>query len=155
VATVAGGRTRHHSIYNGLKKLKNIEYVFIHDGVRPLVTGRIMIDLYNMLDSDNNIGVIPVLPVKDTLKKIKDGFIEGTLDRKDIVAVQTPQAFPFEKIMEAYSRFENELEEFTDDAAIYEKAGYKVKTVKGDYRNIKITTNEDLQMCEFIKTKMR
>lgn len=150
VITVSGGKTRHHSVYNGLKALKNAEYVFIHDAVRPFATQKIIIELYQSITSQNNFGAIPVIRIKDTLKFIKDGFTNGTLNRNEIAAVQTPQAFHIDKLINAYELYENDLAIFTDDAAIMEKSGCAIFAVEGDYNNIKITTSEDLKLAEYM-----
>jgi 2-C-methyl-D-erythritol 4-phosphate cytidylyltransferase len=147
---VPGGRTRVESVYQGLKKVKNnCDIVLIHDGVRPFVS-------YNLINTciENAINYkacIPVIDVVDTIKEVsEDGIVTKTLDRKKIKAVQTPQAFDFSILRDCYEKAMTEDAEFTDDASIVEYYGYKVKTIEGLYKNIKITTPLDLRLAEII-----
>ena len=147
---VFGGKTRTESVYQGLKSVsKNCNIVLIHDGVRPFVS-------YNLISSciENayiHKACVPVIDVLDTIKEVsEDGMVVKTFDRKTLRAVQTPQAFDFNIIRECYEKAMTEAAEFTDDASIVEYYGYKVKTIEGLYKNIKITTPLDLRMAEII-----
>lgn len=133
-SVVKGGPTRAHSVYNGLKAVpKDTEIVVIHDGVRPFVKPKL---IKNVIDAAKRYGAaICAVPVKNTIKEVRGSFVKKTLNREDLVSVQTPQAFRYKLLMDRYKRFD-----LTDDSALVSK----VKVVEGDYRNIKITTSEDL-----------
>jgi 2-C-methyl-D-erythritol 4-phosphate cytidylyltransferase len=150
-ALVAGGNTRQDSVFNGLQALpENTDFVIIHDGVRPFVTDEMIRTCLEAAD-DWGAAVVAV-PVKDTVK-IADGdeFIVDTLDRSQLWAVQTPQAFRKEVLLEAHQHARQKQIQVTDDAALVEQLGFKVKLVMGNYRNLKITTPEDLIIAEALK----
>ena len=90
-------------------------------------------------------GVVPVVPVADTVKRVRDGLITGTEPRNELVLAQTPQAFRVGVLRMAHERAAAEGCEATDDAALLEWAGSPVRTVAGDAANVKITTPEDLR----------
>ena len=145
---VKGGANRQESVCNGMAMLKEDENnVLIQDGARPFADERIIGDVAEALGeySAATCGV----KVKDTVKEItKDGISAKTLNRDSLFAVQTPQGVRVKAYKSALARFED-LSVFTDDTSIMEAAGYKVKCVEGSYRNIKITTPEDLIIAEF------
>jgi len=152
----AGGVERQDSIFNALKLLEEREIplpgetlILIHDGARPLIPK----GLIKMLaeEIENFDAVVPGIQVKDTLKEVSpNGTVVSTLDRSVIRAVQTPQAFKFKTIKTAYERACSDQFYATDDAALVERMGGKVKIIEGDENNIKITTREDLKMAEDI-----
>jgi 2-C-methyl-D-erythritol 4-phosphate cytidylyltransferase len=150
----AGGKERQDSVYNGLKHMEdNNSIVLIHDGVRPLIRPHLVEELIKqMSDAIRNReecdGIIPGVPVKDTIKETEDGFVRKTLRRGSLWAVQTPQAFPCKKILRAYDEAAREGYYATDDAALIERYGGTVKVIMGSYTNIKITTPEDLVVAE-------
>lgn len=147
-----GGAERQDSVYSGLKLIKNASsIVFIHDGARPLLPGSLIRDAISGLKGFD--GAVAGLPLKDTVKKTdKGGVVRETLNRHALRAVQTPQVFRFRTIMEAYERAMREGFYSTDDSALVEKLGGRVRVVEGSYMNIKITTPEDLHAAEmFIK----
>jgi len=144
-----GGETRTESVYEGIKMAsKNLGILLIHDGVRPFIS-------YNLINAivENAYqykACIPVIDVVDTIKQVEDGFALKTLDRKTLKAVQTPQAFDYSLIRECYDKAIFEDTNFTDDSSIVEFYGYKVKTIDGLTRNIKITTPLDLRIAEIL-----
>lgn len=146
---VAGGKTRTESVYQGIKKVRNCNIVLIHDGVRPFVS-------YNLINTCienaiNHKACIPVIDLVDTIKEVsEDSIVTKTLDRKKLKAVQTPQAFDFSILRECYENAMTEDVEFTDDASIVEYYGYKVKTIEGLSKNMKITTPLDYRMAEIL-----
>lgn len=154
-AILEGGVQRYHSVMNAVLGMAPCDYVFIHDGARPLVTEEILGRLYEQVQKDS--ACIAGMPVKDTVK-IADasGYIEATPNRNLVWNVQTPQVFSYELIHAAYAMLrekERELTEcgiqITDDAMVVETfLGTKIKLVEGSYRNIKITTPEDLEIAE-------
>lgn len=150
----AGGKERQDSVYNGLKHIEDKNsIVLIHDGVRPLIEPRLVEDLIKRIsdaisNKEDCDGIIPGVPVKDTIKETEDGFVRKTLKRGSLWAVQTPQAFPCKKILKAYEEAAREGYYATDDAALIERYGGTVKVIMGAYTNIKITTPEDLYISE-------
>jgi len=145
---VVGGDERQDSIANGLAHV-TAEWVMVHDGARPFVTKSLLIKLFNA--AKDKKAVVLGTAVKDTIKIVDaKGVITTTPDRKSLWAVQTPQAFHLSILKEAY-RFAKEKGFLgTDDASLVEKIGYKVHVIEGDYRNIKITTPEDLVVADAI-----
>lgn len=145
---VAGGKERYHSVHHGLQAVEEADYAFIHDGARPFVDNDMIERAYEAV-KEHKACVIG-MPVKDTIKIAdKNGFASQTPDRKKVWQVQTPQTFEFQLIKDAYSRLlEEEPEGITDDAMVVETmTDCKVKLVEGSYRNIKITTPEDLEIA--------
>ncbi len=147
-----GGPERQDSVYNGLLLIADgrDQIVLIHDAARPLaereMIRRMIAELLREKPSCD--GVIPAVPVKDTIKEVKRDTIVRTLDRDALRAVQTPQIFWFDKILRVYERALEQKEFATDDAALLERYGGKIKVTTGSYRNIKITTPEDLTIAE-------
>ncbi|MDK2808929.1 MAG: 2-C-methyl-D-erythritol 4-phosphate cytidylyltransferase [Clostridiales bacterium] len=145
VQIVCGGKERYHSVYQGLQSIKNSDYVFIHDGARPFVTKQEISEL--MVQVQTYGACICAVPVKDTIK-ISDanGFVVETPARDALWQIQTPQVFSFPLIVSAYQRFIQKMDStVTDDAMIVERyANHPVKLIMSSYRNIKITTQEDL-----------
>lgn len=148
-AVTAGGRERCHSVYEGLKVLsEDTEYVLIHDGARPYVTGNIIADAIQAVKTYQ--ACVVGMPVKDTIKITDDSQIAvQTPERSHLWAVQTPQAFAYDIVWKAYSMLMQKEIPVTDDAMVVEKfLHYPVKVIEGSYRNIKITTPEDLLIAE-------
>ena len=140
-----GGRERCHSVYKGLQALpKDIEYVLIHDGARPFVTKQMIEDTITAVKEYK--ACVVGMPVKDTIKITNtDQFSIQTPERQYVWAVQTPQAFSFELVWKAYSMLMEKEIPVTDDAMVVETfLHYPVKLIEGSYKNIKITTPEDL-----------
>jgi len=141
-----GGKERQDSVYNGLKSLdKKCDVVLIHDGARPFVSDKI---IYNCIEEVKEHKAIVVgVPVKDTIKIIdNDKNIVDTPNRSVLWAVQTPQTFDYNILIDAYKDAFKSGFYGTDDAMLVERIGYKVKMVEGSYNNIKITTQKDLSV---------
>jgi len=143
---IAGGKTRFHSVKNGLKKVAANSIVAIHDGVRPLVSTSLINRLISQ--TKDGIGVIPIVPIKDSIRKVA-GENSTHVDRGNLYKVQTPQCFFSSDIKRAY--IQEFSENFTDDASIFESTGGKITTILGEDKNIKITTEEDFRISEFIQ----
>jgi 2-C-methyl-D-erythritol 4-phosphate cytidylyltransferase len=144
-----GGKKRQDSVAEGLKRLKEGEWVVIHDGARPLVT----VDLIERgLEAAKETGAaVAAVPVTDTIKLVKDDeIVLQTLPRQNLRSVQTPQVFRYDVIKNTYKYTSGDV---TDDAALVEKAGYKVKLYLGSYDNIKVTTPDDLAVAEALFKK--
>jgi 2-C-methyl-D-erythritol 4-phosphate cytidylyltransferase len=140
---VSGGKTRFHSVLNGLSQIGSEGIVFIHDGVRPLVNPE---TLRRCLETARKFGnAIPVLPVNESLRKM-EGEKNISVDRSLYFSVQTPQTFRSEQILEAFKQDYDPV--FTDDASVAEKAGFAIQMVEGNRENIKITTPIDLVIAE-------
>lgn len=146
---IAGGKERFDSVYNGLLSASGSDYVLIQDGARPLVTKETINDCIKAVIHKGPC--ISAVKSKDTVKiGDEEDFVENTPDRARVWIVQTPQCFPYELVKNAYAaRSEAMDDSVTDDAMVVEKyAGAKVKLVEGDYRNIRITTPEDIFVAE-------
>ena len=140
---VAGGLNRFSSVKNGLSKVPEESIVAIHDGVRPLVSKKLIDTL--IFGCKKGIGIVRVIPVKDSLRKV-DGRKSKAVSRNSLYKVQTPQCFFASTIITAYKQ--NFSLFFTDDASVLESNGGKIDTIKGEERNIKLTTQEDLNIAE-------
>lgn len=145
---VAGGAERQDSVLNGLRALQedgevsDDTIVLIHDGVRPLFDATLIPQLIETAQHQG--GCVVGTPVKDTIKQVDGGQISATPNRQQLWQAQTPQAFRFEQIMQANQAAERDGFRGTDDASLVERLGEPVMMLEGDYRNIKVTTPEDL-----------
>lgn len=142
---VLGGQTRQESALRGLEALTALlpKKVLIHDGARPFVSPAVITQVISGLDRHE--GVIPALPVTDTLKRAPGGLITSTVSRESLWGAQTPQGFRFADILAAHRRAVVQgLSELTDDAAVAEHAGLSVGIVPGDPGNRKLTTIDDI-----------
>ena len=152
VSVVAGGKERQNSVWNGLQAVSDdTEIVLIHDGVRPFVTE----DILNLsIETAVEMGAcVAGVPAKDTIKVCnQDNIAVATPDRSTLWQIQTPQTFQKDLILKAYEQANAEDFIGTDDASMAEHSGYAVKVIMGSYRNIKITTKEDMIIGEaFLK----
>lgn len=142
---VGGGVNRYDSVKKGLDAAKGTDFVLIHDAARPFLTNKIITDSINAV---KQFGACTVgVPVKDTIKVVDTkGFGEDTPDRSKLWQVQTPQSFRYLDLQKAYQIMESTKDtDITDDTMIIERyLGKKTKVIMGDYRNIKVTTKEDL-----------
>lgn len=144
-AIVEGGKERYHSVFEGLKQTSDADYVLIHDGARPFVNQDIIRRC--MQEVQKYQACVVGMPVKDTIKIAdEEGYAKQTPDRKNVWMIQTPQTFSYALIYEAYEEMlKTEDTAITDDAMVLEHIkGKKSKLIEGSYRNIKITTPEDL-----------
>lgn len=150
---VKGGRERFESVYEGIKAADGADYLFVQDGVRPFIDEKIISDgLQTALKYGS---AVAGMPSKDTVK-ITDsrGVVQSTPERANVWIVQTPQIFRYEELKAAYQALfsnaeEGERRKVTDDAMVMENyGGRQVHMYKASYRNIKITTPEDLPVAE-------
>lgn len=149
---VAGGEHRQDSVWNGLKVLaNNTRLVVVHDGVRPFITSERISEGIKLCA--NCKAVITAIPVKDTVKEVRQLEVIGTVDRQKLYLVQTPQFFDYQMLMKAYRKAQKEGKYYTDDSALVEALGEPVKVLEGSYDNIKVTTAEDLAFAEFLLSK--
>lgn len=144
---VRGGATRTQSVLAGVRACsEQTALVAIHDGARPLVTQQILTET---LEAAARTGAAaPVVPMKDSVKRVRDGRIEADVPRDTIAAVQTPQIFRRGYILGALTRAEADGASLTDDCAAVERLGIPVCATRGSYRNLKITTPEDIAAAE-------
>ena len=148
--TVSGGATRYQSVSNGLAAIgADFGLVAIHDGVRPLIS----IDLieHSFTEAAKEGSAVLAVELKDSARELT-GEKNHQIDRSKIRLVQTPQTFDLNKIKAAFAL--GEQPNFTDDASVFEYAGHSVHLIKGDYRNIKITTPEDLEIAKVFMRNM-
>lgn len=151
---VAGGKRRMDSVRVGLAAIsEDADYVIVHDGCRPFIDNKMLSSVLGAADTFG--AAITGMPVKPTIKQVEKGnFVCATLDRDTLVEVQTPQAFRKDILLRAYDRaFAPEAGDSaaaTDDAALVERLGIKVKVVDGSHNNIKITTPEDLKHAKIL-----
>lgn len=153
---VCGADNRQASVKCGadlLFKDKGIKTILVHDGARPLVSNDVIDRVISAAEEFK--ATVPAVPVKDTIKKVGAlGKVEQTLNRENLVNIQTPQGFSAEVLLKAFDSAGDDLSAFTDDASMVENSGASVYTVMGDYKNIKITTPEDLILAEaYLKIK--
>lgn len=145
---VAGGNSRFQSVKNGLNSLPEEGIVFIHDGVRPLVSNKTIRNCEQAALEKGN--ALPVIPVIESIRQITTSGSQHA-DRSQYRLVQTPQTFKLNLIKKAFTQDESPL--FTDDASVCEAMGEKINLVDGNPENIKITQPSDLQIAAlFLKT---
>ena len=153
VITCTGGSSRSSSVYNGLIAAKNLspDKVLIHDVARPAVSEEIITDI--ILAINEETGAAPGLPISDAIWKVSDGEVEKTLDRNFMFRAQTPQGFPYSKILLAHD--DQSDQRAFDDVELAKKIGLKVILKTGHIDNMKITTPEDfLKMSKILVKKV-
>ncbi len=143
---IAGGQERQDSVKKGFRSLPPCDMVMVHDGVRPFVTQEMIKTLVSTTKESG--ATIVGLPIKETLKKVREGCIIDTVDRSEIWSIQTPQAFRYDLLARAIQKAEIDHFLGTDEAMLVERMGVTVKIVLGSPYNIKITLPEDLRIAE-------
>jgi 2-C-methyl-D-erythritol 4-phosphate cytidylyltransferase len=143
---IPGGPRRRDSVAVGLAQIPpSAEHVVVHDAARPLAGPELVRRVVERLLLDDADGVIPVMPVTDTLKRVEDHTVVATVDRERLMAVQTPQGFRARSLRQAHDEIEGDA---TDDAALIEAWGGTVVTVAGDAHNLKVTFSDDLAVAQ-------
>ena len=148
---VEGGKERQDSVYNGLisiKNVKNEDVIVVNNASNPLVMENEIIECIN--EAKKHGAAAACFQLKDTIKKISNGFVEKTIDRKNVFQMQTPQAIKYGIFIDAFRNAKNKKLKVTDDVSIVEAIGKKVKIVQCSYENIKVTTNDDLKIADGI-----
>ena len=143
VQIVLGGTTRFHSVQNGLKQINEASVIFVHDGVRCLVTESLIRRCYEQTILKGN--AIPAVAVNDSIRMV-EGNKTKVVDRNKLLAVQTPQTFRSNILLSAFEQPYNEA--FTDEATVAEAAGHEIFMIEGEKENIKITLPADLLIAE-------
>lgn len=147
VSFTEGGTTRQQSVFNGLQK-SECDYVIIHDGARPMVTTDMVNNCIEMVKDMKALTV--ATKTIDTIKDVENGKIIRTIDRSKLYNTQTPQAFEYKLIKRAHEKLKDQ--NFTDDAGMLEALGETVYILDGSYKNIKITTQFDIETAKiFLK----
>lgn len=144
-----GGQRRQDTVAEGLKRVEEYRWLIIHDGARPCLS----VDLIErgLREAQETGAAIAAVPVKDTIKEVgSDRIVTATLARDTLWAVQTPQIFRRDILVKAYDHAKQDV---TDDAALVEALGHKVRVYMGLYENIKVTTPEDLALVEIILSR--
>lgn len=145
IKVIEGGETRQQSVFNGLSALKNCDYVLIHDGARPMITPEMIKKAINMVQTQKALTV--ATKTIDTIKQVDENLkIVKTIDRSALYNTQTPQVFEYNLIKTAHEELKGQ--DFTDDAGMLEHLGYNVYILEGDYKNIKITTKNDIEIAK-------
>jgi len=146
---IAGGASRFESVQNGLVRCNEEDLVAIHDGVRPFITAEIINNSFDTAAQKGN--AVAAVRLKDSIRKV-DLLGNKNVNRDAYFLIQTPQTFKCNIIKEAYQAQDHI--NFTDDASVLEANGHAINLIPGDYKNIKITTPEDLLVAEaFYKHK--
>ncbi len=151
VEVTVGGNERQDSVYNALQMMvyHHTEIVVVHDAVRPFITCEKICEVVSAC-KETGAAILAVRP-KETVKLgAGDGFVEKTLDRNSLWLVQTPQAFYYTILQQAYKKAYTDSFYGTDDASLVERLGVRVKIVEGLYENIKITTPEDIEFAKLL-----
>ena len=153
VRFVHGGAQRQDSVRLGLEALAKDapDIVLIHDGARPNIAATVIDAVIEGLKSAD--GVLPAVPVVDTIKRVSNGNVGETVARENLVRAQTPQGFRFPLILAAHRNFAGEA--LTDDTALFERAGHAVRIVPGDEANVKVTTMDDLARMNAALSEVR
>ena len=143
---IPGGARRRDSVAAGLASIPDtISEVVIHDAARPLASPALVERVLARLEVGDVVGVVPGVPVRDTLKHVEDGSVIATVDRRRLISVQTPQAFLVPPLRAAHAVDDQDA---SDDAMLLEHAGEKVAWVEGEPSNFKITYPGDLRVME-------
>ena len=148
ITIVEGGKTRFHSVLNGLNTIKadGDALVGVHDGVRPFASAEMINRLFDAAEKDK--AVVPVVDSVDSVRILSQNGENSQIDRRMVKLVQTPQVFDLQLLKKAYGV--GFIETITDDASVVEYSGHKISLVEGCRENIKITTPMDLAIAEFI-----
>ncbi len=144
LSIIKGGATRQESVYNGLKACEGADYVLIHDGARPVITPELINEAIKK--SIETRAMTVATKTIDTIKEVENGIIIRTIDRTKLYNIQTPQGFEYNLIKKAHEKFVGES--FTDDAGMVEALGETVHILEGGYKNIKVTTPDDIAIAE-------
>ncbi|MFB4350215.1 2-C-methyl-D-erythritol 4-phosphate cytidylyltransferase [Microbacterium sp. CR_7] len=151
---VTGGDTRQQSVAAGLAALwGDVRTVLVHDAARALTPPEVIDAVRDAVDADT--GILPTLPVVDTLKRVDGDAVVGPIDRSELAAAQTPQGFPRALLERAYERAFADGIEYTDDAALFAAAGHPVRHITGSARGFKITTPADLERARHLLAEAR
>lgn len=152
---LVGGASRQESVWRGLRRIDaGVDIVVVHDGVRPFVTESVLQEV--LTSAARHGAAVAAIPLQDTLKRVSEkGEVEATVPRENLWRTQTPQAFQRHILMAAYRQALDQGIRATDDAGLLESMGHTVRVVPGLESNVKITTPEDMILCEQLLGKLR
>ncbi|OFW57830.1 MAG: 2-C-methyl-D-erythritol 4-phosphate cytidylyltransferase [Candidatus Solincola sediminis] len=152
--TVEGGEFRQESVFKALRSLSsNPEIIIVHDGARPLAPPSLFEKAVRALRESDCEGLITAVPVVDTIKEVEGGWVVKTPERRRLWAVQTPECFRAQALIDAHEKASQEGVWATDDAALLERYRYRVRVVEGEITNLKITFPIDLITAEALLKK--
>lgn len=145
---IEGGKTRFESVKNAFKKIEcsDDDFVLIHDAARPNITKELLDEI--ILETSGSSAVIFGSRITETVKRSKKDFVSETLERENLFSIQTPQIFRYDLLKSSYEKAKGN--NYTDESAMVEEAGNKVKIIDGPRSNIKITTADDLLMLKYL-----
>ncbi|WP_395463415.1 2-C-methyl-D-erythritol 2,4-cyclodiphosphate synthase [Wolbachia endosymbiont of Cantharis cryptica] len=145
---IYGGESRQNSVKLGLESLQKInpDFVVIHDACRPFVSNTLIDNLAQTMINDQHAGVVPAIEVEDTMSLANNDFIESTISREKLRAIQTPQIFNFKELLSCHQS----NKEFTDDSSLMVEHKKHVTIIKGEKSNFKLTTKEDINVAKLL-----
>ncbi len=143
---MSGGESRQASVRAGLRAVGDADVIVCHDSARAFASPDLFARVIDALDGWD--GAVPVLRVVDTVKRVEGQVIRRTEPRSTLALAQTPQAFVASALVEAHAAAVRDEVEETDDAALLERCGFRIRAVEGEGLNLKITTPEDLRLAE-------
>lgn len=148
LSPVYGGENRQSSVKLGLESLQKVnpDFVVIHDACRPFVSDVLIDNLVESMINDQYTGVVPAIEVEDTMSLVSNSFIESTISRGKLRAIQTPQIFNFKELLSCHQS----VKEFTDDSSLMVEHKKHVAIIKGEKSNFKLTTKEDINMAKLL-----
>jgi 2-C-methyl-D-erythritol 4-phosphate cytidylyltransferase/2-C-methyl-D-erythritol 2,4-cyclodiphosphate synthase len=148
LSSVYGGKNRQSSVRLGLESLQEIspDFVVIHDACRPFVSNALIDNLAQFMINDQYTGVVPAIDVEDTMSLVSNNFVESTISRGKLRAIQTPQIFNFKELLSCHQSDK----EFTDDSSLMVEHKKHVAIIKGEKSNFKLTTKEDINMAKLL-----
>jgi len=154
IEVIAGGKERQDSVFNALQRLPaECGWVLIHDGVRPFASVRLLEETWEA--ARQNGAAIAAVTATDTIKRVQNGRVLETLERGQIILVQTPQVFRRDLILDAYREAQKQGWVGTDDASFVERLNLRVDVVEGEYSNIKVTRPSDLVWAEWFLASLQ
>ena len=149
---IPGGKRRQDSVYQGILAIEgDCDMVLIHDGARPLITTKLLEESIRLCQRYK--AVATAVRITDTVKREEGGFVFRTIDRTFLWAAQTPQTFAYELILSAYRRAYEDGYGASDDSALVERIGQRIKIMEGSCENLKLTSPEDVPLVEAILRK--
>lgn len=149
---IEGGAQRQDSVYNGLRAIDKTDLVMVHDAVRPMATEELIQRSAEACMTHQ--AVITAVRVKDTIKlQNPEQFVAETIDRSNLWQVQTPQCFDYALLKQAFEKAYADSFYGTDESMLVERLGHPVKIIEGDYRNVKITTPDDVALAQLYLPK--
>ncbi|MGL9725865.1 MAG: bifunctional 2-C-methyl-D-erythritol 4-phosphate cytidylyltransferase/2-C-methyl-D-erythritol 2,4-cyclodiphosphate synthase [Wolbachia sp.] len=153
LAPIYGGESRQNSVKFGLESLQKInpDFVVIHDACRLFVSNTLIDNLIKSMINGQYTGVVPAIKVEDTISLMSNNFVESTISREKLRAIQTPQIFNFRELLSCHQS----VKEFTDDSSIMVEHKKHVKIIKGEKSNFKLTTKEDINMAKLLFEELK